>query len=71
LKCLQVVWKGEAAAERIEDINLHYLGGQVDVEVIVPLDVAPDIASAHAMAARLRAAAQKVQNVRALDVYFR
>lgn len=71
LRRLKAVWQGEAAAERIADINLHYLGGQVDVEVIVPLDVAPDIASAHAMAARLRAAAQKVQNVRALDVHFR
>jgi divalent metal cation (Fe/Co/Zn/Cd) transporter len=71
LRHLKAVWKGEAAADRIEDVNLHYLGGQVDVEVVLPLDMAPDTASARAMAARLRAAARDIQNVRELDVYFR
>ncbi len=47
---LQMHWAGVPAAAAIEDITLHYLDGKIHLELLLPLEWAPDRASAAALA---------------------
>jgi cation diffusion facilitator family transporter len=68
---LRDVWHEEAVADRIESVNLHYLAGRVDAEVVLPLELAQTVADARRLADRLKQAARAVQEIRDLDVRFR
>ncbi len=51
-RCLETV----PEARRIREITLHYLGGRIHLDLILPLDLAPDRDSAERLAERFRAA---------------
>lgn len=63
-------WQGLAAAEAIEDITLHYLDGRIHVEVVLPLEWAPDRAAAAALAAELQRCAADVEGIGSVRLFF-
>jgi len=70
LQALDDCWKSLAAAREIKRVNLHYLEGKVDVEVILPLDVAPDIQGARQIAHEVTRNAQRQEYIGKVAVYF-
>lgn len=58
-------------ARLIERTTLHYLAGRIDVELLLPLKLAPDAAAAQHLRHRFASAAAKDENIRSIDLYFR
>lgn len=58
-------------AHRIERTTLHYIDGHIVVELILPLSVARNDASARALAERFGAAIKGDPNIRSVSVLFR
>lgn len=54
-----------------DDIVLHYLAGRVDLELELPLELAPDHAAASELAARLERACRQAEDVGRVRVFFR
>ncbi|MDJ0929313.1 MAG: cation diffusion facilitator family transporter [Gammaproteobacteria bacterium] len=71
LKQLKTSWQPVSEAEAIEKINLHYLEGQVDVEVVLPMKVTADFADARRLANELADHAQNQPPIGKVDVLFR
>lgn len=68
---LRATWAGLAQADAIEEITLHYLDGQVEVELLLPLDVAGgSVGEARAAGAALAAAAETLDEVRCVRVHY-
>jgi hypothetical protein len=68
---LRATWAGLAHADAIEEITLHYLDGQVEVELLLPLDVAGgSVGAARAVGAELAAAAESLEEVRCVRVHY-
>ena len=65
---LQRRWQALPAAAAIEEITLHYLDGRIHVELVLPLEWAPDAA---AVAADFQRGAAGVEGVGAVQVTFR
>jgi len=63
-------WESVATAERIERVNLHYLEGKIDIEVILPLDAAANAEVAKEIAAGFAAAVSACDPIGKVDVYF-
>jgi len=63
-------WESVDAARQIEKVYLHYLDGNVDVEVILPLGVAGDMEDAMRIANDLSELAGQHQHVGKVSVYF-
>jgi cation diffusion facilitator family transporter len=63
-------WQGLAAAEAIEDVTLHYLDGRIHVEVVLPLEWAPDRAAAAALAAEFQRCAADVEGIGSVRLFF-
>jgi len=57
-------------AHRIERTTLHYIDGRIVVELILPLSVARDDVSAHALAERFSAAIKDDAQIRSVSVLF-
>lgn len=57
-------------ARLIERATLHYLAGRIDVELLLPLKVAPDTAAAQHLRQRFASAAAKDKNIRSIDLCF-
>jgi len=57
---LRALWADDPVAERIRDITLHYLDGKVHVDLVLPLELAPDRATAEALRARLESRAREL-----------
>lgn len=68
---LRARWAGLAHADAIEAITLHYLDGKVEVELLLPLDVAGgSVDAARAAGAELAAAAEALEEVRCVRVHY-
>ncbi len=67
---LQQHWQAVPCAEHIEHVNLHYLSGNIVVEVYLPLSQITDMALAHKQAQALEQAALKVAYVSAATIYY-
>ena len=65
---LQRRWQALPAAAAIEEITLHYLDGRIHVELVLPLEWAPDAAT---VAAGFQRGADGVEGVGAVQVLFR
>ncbi|MFN2309653.1 MAG: cation diffusion facilitator family transporter [Gammaproteobacteria bacterium] len=63
-------WRGLAAAAAIEDITLHYLDGRIHVEVVLPLEWAPDRAAAAALSGEFQRSAAAVAGVGSVRLFF-
>ncbi|MDA8390637.1 MAG: cation diffusion facilitator family transporter [Gammaproteobacteria bacterium] len=61
----------EARAMAEADIALHYLGGKLHVEIMLPLDCAPTPVAARALQERFQAAARHDADIASLIVCFR
>ena len=71
LAALTARWQTLEAAQSIEKVNFHYLAGRVDVDIVLPLDLAHDVAHARKLAAELRISAETDPNVGHATIYFR
>ena len=71
LQNLNQSWEPLAAARDIEKVNLHYLEGRVDVEVILPLSLAADMAHARQLAHELADSAKDQPHIGKIEVLFR
>ena len=54
----------------IQSMNLHYLSGKVDIELIVPLNHVANLEHAQSLAQRLRQSAQNIEGVGSIQIYF-
>lgn len=70
MQMLKPCWESVATADRIERVNLHYLEGKIDVEIILPLDAATNADAAKEIAAGFAAAAAACEPIGKVDVYF-
>jgi len=70
LQRLEAGWREHGIDLSPERINLHYLKGTVDVEVVLPLDVAEDVEDAQRLSQRFTEATRKDPVVGAIDVFF-
>jgi hypothetical protein len=61
LASLQVHWAELPAAGAIEDITLHYLDGKIHLELVLPLEWAPDRTAAAALAREFQQRAGAVE----------
>jgi cation diffusion facilitator family transporter len=58
-------------AGRIERTTLHYTGGRIVVELVLPFTTAPNAANARKLAARFNAAAKRDKNIKSISLLFR
>ena len=58
------------ASSCIERITLHYLEGQICIELVIPLTAAPDCASAARLAEQLQDAVKPDPDIATISVYF-
>jgi divalent metal cation (Fe/Co/Zn/Cd) transporter len=64
-------WAGVAHADAIENITLHYLDGKIEVEVLLPLDLAAgDVAGLRAIGDALEQAVSSLDEVRCVRVHY-
>jgi cation diffusion facilitator family transporter len=58
-------------AGRIERTTLHYTGGRIVVELVLPFTTALNAANARKLAARFNAAAKRDKNIKSISLLFR
>ena len=63
LPILRKHWEGLAAAQSIETVNLHYLDGKIHVELVLPLECAPDRPTAETLRAEFQRRADAIEGV--------
>jgi cation diffusion facilitator family transporter len=71
LERLLPVLSAEGVELQPEDVVLHYLAGHVDLELELPLDLAPDHAAARELTARIERACRQVGEVGRVSVFFK
>lgn len=70
LKRLDRYFHAITEASQIEHITLHYLDGQIDVELTLPLSIITDASMAQNLARRFVEAVQTDKDIRSVDVQF-
>jgi cation diffusion facilitator family transporter len=70
LEELGKVWEGVAAASRIKDIRLHYLGGEIHVEILLPLSLIHDIKESAEIRQALEERGQSLEYIGQVSVCF-
>ncbi|MGI9342879.1 MAG: cation diffusion facilitator family transporter [Gammaproteobacteria bacterium] len=70
LEILSAQWSSLPTTEKIERVNLHYLDGRINVEIILPLEAAADREDARAIAAEISARAKNYEHIGTVDVLF-
>ncbi len=70
IRQLRARWSRMLNPDRIETINLHYLSGKIDVDVVLSLDAVEDTGQARELALRLREAARDIKAANEVRVYF-
>ncbi|MHB1241681.1 MAG: cation transporter dimerization domain-containing protein, partial [Gammaproteobacteria bacterium] len=63
-------WRGLDEARRLRRVTLHYLGGKVNVELVLPLAVVTDLDSAETLAEALARGARNLPEVGKVAVHF-
>ncbi len=71
IDALQQHWSGLQGADAIENVQLHYLGGYVHLEIHLPLSAFADVDSAHQATQALIEASKRHAAVGEVIVYFR
>ncbi|MGA7800058.1 MAG: cation diffusion facilitator family transporter [Gammaproteobacteria bacterium] len=70
LNRIRTRWNGIKAAQRVENVTLHYLDGKVHAEVVLPLDVAAGPEQARALSSQLTSAAKQCKEIGDVHVYY-
>jgi hypothetical protein len=70
LRALEAGWESIDVAARIERVNLHYLEGKIDVEVILLLDLAGDAEDARVLAEDIGQRTRQLEYIGNVAVYF-
>jgi len=70
LRDLQAQWQNIPAAAHIEGVNLHYLSGQINVDIQLPLRINQSLDEAEALSQRFAELASQVPYVRRVQVYY-
>ncbi len=70
LKRLKVCWASLEAAEKIEQVNLHYLEGKIDVELVLPLMSADNLQDAQQIAESFAKQAESEDDIGNVRVLF-
>lgn len=63
-------WAALPAAARIQRVNLHYIDGGIETEVVLPLEMAPNRAAADDLARCLREALGEDPDIRSVRLLF-
>lgn len=71
LPSLRAHWQALPAAAAIEDITLHYLDGRIHVELVLPLEWAPDVVAATALSEEFLRLARAIEVVGGVRVFYR
>ena len=70
LKRLEVCWASLEAAKSIEQVNLHYLEGKINVELVLPLMMANNLQDARQIAVRFAKQAESEDDIGNVTVFF-
>ncbi|MCV6637593.1 cation diffusion facilitator family transporter [Candidatus Albibeggiatoa sp. nov. NOAA] len=68
---LKQCWIDMIAVDKIEHVTLHYLGGKISAEVVLPMNIAQDISEAHKLSTKLCEQAKSQTCIRQVQVFFR
>ena len=71
LKRLELCWETLEAAKSIEQVNLHYLEGKTNVELVLPLMLANNLQDARQIADRFAKQAESEDDIGNVTVFFR
>lgn len=71
LPILREYWQGLPAAGSIEDVTLHYLDGEIHVDLVLPLECAPDRISAQALISEFQNRADAIEGIGAVRLLYR
>ena len=71
LAMLQTAWQGLPGAEQIQDITLHYLGGKIEVVVVLPLAILQQECDPRVLTVLYQQAVTKVDAVSQIKLLFR
>lgn len=69
-KNLKSVWQHCQGIDQIQKINLHYLGGEIEVDVYLPISVLDKIESSQKLQEQYQQAASTVSNIKQVNCYF-
>ncbi|MBT8065558.1 MAG: cation diffusion facilitator family transporter [Gammaproteobacteria bacterium] len=64
-------WRDLGIGSSVERVNLHYLKGVIDVEIVLPLGSVEDLDEAGRLSQRLADATRREPHVGTVDVFFR
>jgi cation diffusion facilitator family transporter len=70
IKSLHAGWATVLAAESIDRINLHYLAGKIDVEVVLPMSIATDLPDSRTIVRNITDAATGQEHIGNVAVLF-
>ncbi|MBI5783577.1 MAG: cation transporter [Gammaproteobacteria bacterium] len=70
LKRLDSYFRAIPEARRVEHVTLHYLDGHIEIELLLPLSVVTDTATAQVLARRFAEALQGDKDISSVDVQF-
>ena len=71
LKRLELCWESLEAAKSIEQVNLHYLEGKINVELVLPLMLANNLQDARQIADRFAKQTESEDDIGNVTVFFR
>jgi hypothetical protein len=67
---LKEAWKDCPSASQIKRYNLHYLNGQIELEIFLPITILDDTAQSAAMKDELTQASRKLGFIGKVKVYY-
>lgn len=70
LDTLKETWSDIPEIQQMKGITLHYLDGQVNVEIVLPLTVLDNLQAADRLNEKLLKAAEPLEHVRKVDVFY-
>lgn len=70
LRMLREKWQGIDEINAIKTVTLHYLGGKLHVEIVLPLSVAGSVERATDLTGRLAAAARSLPDVGSVKILY-
>jgi cation diffusion facilitator family transporter len=71
LQLLARRWRDNGIEVTVERVNLHYLGGLIDVEVLLPLESVADLTEARRLSRQIEKATRDEAHIGKVDVFFR
>ena len=70
LELLKETWSDIPEVQQMKGLTLHYLDGLVNVEIVLPLTVLDNLQAADRLNEKLLKAAESLEHVRKVDVFY-